>query len=227
MQTSELLDAAGIRHGFSTRADGDAREVGIQERLVSSLGLEALATCTQVHGTRVIWPSAPGRSSVEADALCSRGGLTVGVLSADCVPILMVDPGAGLGAAVHAGWRGTLAGAAAAGVEALCSAGARKERLLVALGPRIQRCCYEVGEELSQDFVQRFGKGVERRNPNSFLDLGAAIQLQLEENGLKEEQIEALDLCTGCRRAADGAFLFHSYRREGPAAGRQISLLAP
>jgi YfiH family protein len=226
MLTSELLAAAGIRHGFSTREDGDARGEGIPRKLAASLGANGVATCTQVHGTAILWPDGPGRAVVEADGLASRGGLAVGVLSADCVPILLVDPGSGLCAAVHAGWRGTLAGVAAAGLEALCAAGARTEQVLVALGPRIKPCCYEVGEDLARRFTTRFATGVERRNSSVFLDLEKAIRVQLAEKGLVPEQVGALDRCTHCGRGPDGDFLFHSHRREGPAAGRQLSILS-
>jgi len=226
METSQLLAAAGLRHGFSTREDGDARAEEIPRRLSSSLGVEDVATCRQVHGTEIIWPETSGRALAEADGLASRGGMAVGVFTADCVPILLADPGSGLGAAIHAGWRGTLAGVAAAGVAALCEAGAARERLLVALGPRIRSCCYRVGDELAQRFSQRFGKGVEAKNNGVFLDLEAAIRIQLGEQGLGPHQIEALDLCTCCQRSAGGSFLFHSHRRDGPEAGRQLSILA-
>jgi YfiH family protein len=228
MWTSDLLEASGLRHGFSTRAEGDAREDPIREKLSASLGLEGVATGAQVHGAEVAWPSQPGPSRTEADGLASKGEPAVGVLTADCVPLLVFDPITGLGAALHAGWRGVLAGVAVAGLEALCRAGAEKDRLLVALGPRIQPCCYQVGEDLARRFVERFGATVERRTDTGvFLDLAAAVRIQLREQGLRGDQVEALDLCTACRRGPDDAFLFHSYRRDGPFAGRQLSLLAP
>jgi YfiH family protein len=228
MQTSKLLAAAGIRHGFSTRADGDARGAGVPEQLAATLGLEGVATCAQVHGVDLVWPSTPGRSATQADALATRGGLAVGVLTADCVPILLAVPGSSLGAAVHAGWRGTLAGVATVGVEGLCAAGARREELLAVLGPCIRPCCYEVGEELAERFVQGFEASVVRRaNASVFLDLGAVLRRQLEAAGVQPDRIESLDLCTSCSQAPDGMPRFHSYRRQGPSAGRQLSLLRP
>ena len=159
MQKSKMLEELGVVHGFSTAAAGDAKEAAVRESLVVAAGSSApLATARQVHGVAVRLPGA--RFPEEADALLARPGQAVGVFTADCVPILLVDPEARLVAAVHAGWRGTLAGVVGAAVAELLRAGAKAESLRAALGPRIGACCYVVGEELAQRFAARFGPAV-------------------------------------------------------------------
>jgi hypothetical protein len=120
---------------------------------------------------------------------------------------------------VHAGWRGTAAGVAAAAVEALRASGSRPEDLLAALGPAIGPCCYEVGEELRAAFGAR---GAEFFRPGSrgrpHLDVRSANRSQLVDSGLAPERIHDVGECTFCR-----ADLYHSYRRDGPGGGRMLS----
>ena len=147
---SPILD--GIRHGFSTReggvstgryatlnvggkwGDDPAHVAQNRQRLAEAGGfpLARLHTARQVHGARVVLVDESDPAAVapeEADALVTRApGVVLGVYTADCVPILLGD-GEGRVAAVHAGWRGTVAGVAAAAVEALVSIGARREQL--------------------------------------------------------------------------------------------------
>ncbi len=214
------LDGAGLRHGFSTAEAGDAKAAAVQARLAALAGIGApIATARQVHGTAAVW--AEGAAGAEADVLLVRRGFAAGVFTADCVPILLFDPEAGLGAAVHAGWRGTVAGAATAAVAALAAAGARRERTLAAIGPHVGPCCYAVGAELAERFVAAFGEGVVRPGPR--LDLGLANRRALEAAGVA--RIEQLPGCTACARG-DGGPTFFSYRRERELSGRQLSFLA-
>jgi YfiH family protein len=140
---------------------------------------------------------------------------------ADCVPVLLADPETGAVAAVHAGWRGTLARAAAEGVRALRrEAGAAPERLLAAVGPSIGPCCYEVSPELAARFRAELGPVV-REDGGVRLDLWAANRRVLEEAGLPAARIEVLGLCTAC----DGRFFSH--RRDAGRTGRQVAFIAP
>jgi len=206
-----MLDLAGVRHGFGTAADGDYRSGPLPE---------GIATARQVHGNHVVRPEEPGRSSVEADALVAAGTIGVGVLTADCVPILLADPAAGLAAAVHAGWRGTLARVAGRAVEALVRAGADRARMLAAIGPCIRACCYEVSEDLLSTFAHEFGEQV--RAAPTRLDLALANRTHLTSIGIAPANVDDLEACTRCGRDGD-TYLYFSHRRSADAAGRQLS----
>ena len=143
------------------------------------------------------------------------------VRSADCVPLLLVDPRGRATAAVHAGWRGTAAGIAAAAVERMRALGAGNG-LVVALGPAILGCCYEVGEEV----VAALGtpEAVARRRPGELpkVDLHAANVVQLLAAGVRREDIHRAPWCTRCRND-----LFFSARAEGARAGRLMAAAGP
>jgi hypothetical protein len=243
--TSALLP---VPHGFATRAGGvsegpyaslnlgfavgDVRE-RVEEnhrRLAEAAGaaLGALHTVKQVHGDRVL-EAAGGEGGGtlrpqqgEADALWTeRPGDWVAVGTADCVPILLVDPDGRRVAAVHSGWRGTDADISARAVEALVARGARPERLLAAVGPSIQRCCYEVSGELAQRFTARFGPEVVQQSEGSVrLDLARAVRLTLLRAGLKEAHVDVLPECTAC----DGGRFF-SHRRDAGRTGRHLNFV--
>ena len=146
---------------------------------------------------------------------------------ADCVPLLLADPLTGAVAAVHAGWRGTAAGAAIAAVEALGREfGARPERLVVAQGPSIGPCCYTVGDELIDayrdgGFAQSANRWFIRDEAGGLkLDVWAANRDQLIASGVPAASIHAANLCTA--RRPD---LFASYRRDGPGTGRIAAVI--
>jgi YfiH family protein len=229
-------------HGFSTRCGGvspapwDSLNLGgavgdeaerVAEnwsRLEVATGL-AFARVRQVHGARVVTADAPCTPRDEADAVVSRTeGVAACVAVADCVPVLIADPSTGAVAAVHAGWRGTVARAAAAAVEEMTGrGGARPSELLAAIGPSIGPCCYEVSEDLARQFEVAFGEGIVRRSgPAPRLDLWEANVRALGAAGLLPERIERLGRCTACERD-----LFFSHRRDGGATGRQLAWIAP
>lgn len=233
-----LLDA--FPHGFTTRTGGvspapwDSLNLGgavgdaperVEEnwrRLEVATGL-GFARVRQVHGARVVRADGPCAAAEEADAVVSlRPGLAACVSVADCVPVLLADPGSGAVAAVHAGWRGTLARAAAEGVRALArEAGAPPGRLLAAVGPSIGPCCYEVSADLAERFRLELGEVV-GGDGAARLDLWAANRRVLEEAGLRPERIEVLGRCTSCE-----GDLFFSHRRDAGRTGRQMAFIAP
>jgi YfiH family protein len=183
--TAANLDALpGLRHGFFTRDRGVSQGVnaflncgfssGDDERLVlanraiamEKLGMPAgaLTTVKQVHGTDVhyVMEPSPGPSTIEADAMVTdQIGIALGVLSADCAPVLLADAKAGVIGAAHAGWRGALAGVVDRLVEAMVERGARPERMTVAVGPCIAKPSYEVGPDMRAD--------VERADPEGLV----------------------------------------------------------
>ena len=235
--TSKLLP---VPHGFPTRAGGASRGVWESLNAGSAVGdspqaveanLRLLATAAgvdqgrlyavkQVHGDRVV--EAPVGAAEEADALWSqRAGDAVGILTADCVPLLLVDPRGRRVAAVHAGWRGTLGQIARAAIEALQKAGSRPADMHAAIGPSIRACCYQVSEDLAGQFKQLFGPAIcQVRDGRPHLDLQAAVCSTLAHCGVPVGQIDDLGLCTACDPR------FFSHRRDRGATGRHLSFVA-
>jgi len=227
--SSRALELPGLAripnlvHGFGQRLPEGEQETRDETRARVARALEPvgrLLLLKQVHGARVA--EAPWDGTPEADAgLADAPGLLLGIETADCLPILLVDKHRRAVAAAHAGWRGTSAGVAARAVEALVAGGSRTADLLAALGPAIGPCCYEVGEELRGAFAADTDS-VLRPGPRGrlHLDLRAANTRQLLRAGLGEGSLLQLDECTRCRSDR-----YHSYRREGRGAGRMISFV--
>ena len=218
-----LAAVPGLVHGFERRhgpGGGESREES-RRRVAEALAPAGrLLLPRQVHGATVA--RAPWEGTPEADASVATGqGLLLGIETADCLPVLIVDPRRRSVAAVHAGWRGTVAGVAARTVEALAGEGSDPRDLLAALGPSIGPCCYEVGEELREAFGPA-GAAVFRPGPRGrpHLDVRAANVAQLLAAGLRAEGIHHVPDCTACRPE-----VYHSYRRDGPGAGRMISFV--
>lgn len=166
----------GLKHGFFTRQGGASAgiyrslncgfgskddEAAVAEnraRVAGYFGIEAdyLHTVYQVHGRDVVELTGPWRreQATRADAMVSRTpGVALGVLAADCTPVLLADPQAGVVGAAHAGWRGALAGVTDAVIDAMADLGARRERVRAAIGPCIGKDSYEVGPEFRQEFL--------------------------------------------------------------------------
>ncbi|MBM3269370.1 MAG: peptidoglycan editing factor PgeF [Candidatus Sericytochromatia bacterium] len=185
----------------------------------------------QVHGPDVAVVDDAGRADREqADAVvCGARGVPVAVYTADCTPILLADRHGRAVAAIHAGWRGTAAGVVARAIESLArqfDVAARD--LVAAIGPAARRCCYEVGEEVVAALEQadpgptrddREGwQAVGPRRPH--VDLPVLVRRQLRAGGVPAEFIYASGICTLCR-----ADLCFSYRRDGQASGRMVSVV--
>ncbi|HTP50442.1 MAG TPA: peptidoglycan editing factor PgeF [Anaeromyxobacteraceae bacterium] len=237
---SALLDR--FPHGFTTRSGGvsegpfaslnlgdrvgdDAARVEENwSRLRAATGRE-FARARQVHGNRVLDAARPTELAEEADAvLSSTAGLAACVSVADCVPILIADPESGAVAAVHAGWRGTLARVAEEAVRALVREHrARPERLLAAIGPSIGPCCYEVAPELAERFRGELGQATGNPSPGQArVDLWLANEVVLRRAGVERRHIDQLRRCSSCE---DGTFFSH--RRDGGRTGRQVGFIAP
>jgi YfiH family protein len=200
-RVSELDEMQWLVHGFGTRqADIPGR-------------FEGLATLKQVHSAECV--AGAGRRGVlgTGDALLENTpGSVVAVKTADCIPLLLVDPGHRAVAAVHAGWRGTVAGIAQSAVAAMgAQFGSRAGDLHAAIGPAIGKCCYEVGAEVAAHFGM---------NGRAHIDLAETVRSQLAAAGVGGQRIYMSGLCTKCRAGE-----FHSFRRDGAAAGRLYSFV--
>jgi hypothetical protein len=243
---------AQFHHGFTTRRGGvsappfdtlnlgmkwgDARAHVIENRrrLQVATGVERIFVARQVHGANVLQVSGgdvlADIAQIEADGLFSDApGIAVGVYVADCIPVLMADARTGGFAAVHAGWRGTLAGVVPAAVRRLVDElGARPEDLRVALGPAIGVCCFEVGEEVVDAVARAIPRAaapaasVIRRaaNGRAHVDLKRLNVMLLQAEGVPASAIDVGPECTSCDRAR-----FFSYRRDKGETGQAIGFI--
>jgi polyphenol oxidase len=220
---SVLSGIPGLVHAFGRRSGPAGRETreATAARVESSLARHGrLLLMRQVHGAAVEEAPWSGRPPADA-AVASEPGFLLGIETADCLPVLLVDPRRRAIAAAHAGWRGTALGVSRAAVAALTSRGSRAPDLLAALGPGIGPCCYEVGDEVKAAFGPA-GAAFFKPTPGGrdHLDVRAANRQQLIEGGLDPDRIGSVAECTFCR-----ADLYHSYRRDGPGSGRMISFV--
>jgi YfiH family protein len=241
---SKLLGTIGITAIFSERSGGispppfnslnlghdigDSRsnvEANIAG-LVKTAGLSGRPHQTeQVHGVEHFICSGIGSlHSEQADILISNDpGAPIAVRSADCLPILMADPVNRVIAAVHAGWRGSAAGAVIRAVEQMLKMGAREEHVHASLGPCINSCCFEV-DDSTAEVLKKSVAGAEEAivySPEPHPDLAAINLLQLKETGVTEDHIETLGICTCCHPER-----FYSYRRDHGRTGRHLAVVA-
>ena len=232
--TSRLLEAHGLPHLFTTRhfpgvlRPTESRPPFGPEAapLLAPRGLGAPpAFARQVHGAAVLRAERGGFAG-RGDALATaRPGLPLAISTADCLPIVLYDARAGRLAAVHAGWRGTVQSVARAAVADLVAAGSAAAGLVVAIGPSIGPCCYEVDAPVIERLEAAFPGGWEPwatpKGPGKWmLDLWRANLDQLTAAGVRPGHVDNLGLCTGCRPD-----LLFSYRRER-GAGRLVTVAA-
>ena len=195
----------------------------------------ALAGCWQVHGSDVRLISNLGEAkpaedargdTIYCDAIVSNTrGVLAGVKTADCVPILIGDPSTGAFAAIHAGWRGTLAEVATTALKRMITKYRTKPQdVRVAIGPAAGACCYEVGTDVIEAFKSSFPSQdlfTETRADHACIDLLKANRTQLISAGVDPERISIAPLCTMCRND-----LFFSYRREKNVQGKVGRLMS-
>ncbi len=216
---SALLEkCSGIIHGFVHDPGGPDIP-----KIASAHGLENILTVNQVHGSTVFFAdSAAGEKSAEADSIVTKQkGVGVGVITADCVPVLICFPDSGCVCAVHAGWRGTSLRAARNCLGAVCEKYSLGPQDAVAvIGPAIWGCCYEVRDDVASQFVSRFrDQGdwlLEKGDGKFLLDLVELNRIELCDAGV--QQIEIMDLCTCCQGLP-------SYRRDGLGTEKMISFV--
>jgi len=203
MVTSRLLSSiSGIRHGF-----GSASSL-IPAELDSVWELRPAKR--QVHGNRVVAIHEPKQEAGDADGFhTATPGLPVSIITADCVPLLLARRDGSQVAAVHAGWRGLYDGIIPAALAAM----GEGAPVVAAVGPTICAACYEVSEELAEDFARRFNELPRESVLPSYrhLDLRAIAEHQLRAAGV--EEIEHVGGCTCCARDAADEPFYRSYRR--------------
>ncbi len=181
-----------------------------------------LVSLRQVHSDRIIVVAETETGCAgEGDALITASaGRLLAVRTADCLPMLMAAPQRRVVAAAHAGWRGTAAGIAGKVVERLrAEFGVEAAELIVAIGPGIGPCCYQVGRDVADRFPG-FAAGWHARPGVVKLDLAGVNRHQLEAAGVRPQNIYTGAPCTCCHPAD-----FHSYRREPADGGRMVSAI--
>lgn len=269
---SEILDLPWLVHGFSTRLGGcsavyggsslnlgctrhDSRAAVERNReiFLRALGADSahwrLATQRQVHSDLIHYLTAADAHPAGDGLITDSPGLLLGVQTADCLPVLLVDAKRRAVGAFHAGWRGTLKRIVEKGVgEMRRQFGSDPAHLRAAIGPGIHSCCYQVGEEVREKFHSQFAyaaelfREVRESNPVHekypllfltarapghgpeetllFLDLVAANTRQLLDAGVPAGNVSASPLCTSCRTD-----LLFSYRKENGVAGRMLGVV--
>ncbi len=191
-----------------------------------------LLTVQQVHGNDILVIDQPNPDlshflHVECDAIVTdQPGIMIGILVADCYPVLLFDPQRQVAAAVHVGWRGAAGGIIARAIEAMTNLfDCRPEDLLAAIGPGIGAHRYEVDRPVREAFRQGSGHWEEIAREVDLgkwhLDLRRSCQLQLVDAGLAQSRVTAAEECTCCHRE-----LFFSYRRDQGITGRQLGFIS-
>ncbi|HKJ83207.1 MAG TPA: peptidoglycan editing factor PgeF [Mariprofundaceae bacterium] len=227
---SELFERHGASAVFSLRAcgnlgyglgDSDGQVDRHLEGFVQDAGLpQSPHQVRQVHGIGVL--GCEGRGGMhagEADILIAREpGCPVGVRVADCLSVLLVDPRVSIVAAVHAGWRGTVAGAVREAVEVMHRQGTDPANLIAVLAPCIGPCCFSIGEDVAEQLAGCC-EGAAAHVRDGRADLAAINIAQLEAAGVGRAHIEHLGGCTCCDPER-----FFSYRRDGEGSGRHLAV---
>ena len=251
MIDTEYLEHSSLSHGFFTRGGGHSTGVfaslncGLgsgddievvtrnRESVARQLGVDAshLVTAYQVHGADVKHVTEPfdvsQRPKIDG-MVCNTRGIAIGVLTADCAPILFADPEAAIIGAAHAGWKGALAGVSDSVVDAMEKLGAQRKRITAVIGPTISQGNYEVGPDFPDAFV-RVDSGANKffkpslRNGHHIFDLPGYLFERLKRSGVGKTI--NLGLCTYADEAR-----FYSYRRATHRGetdyGRLISAIA-
>lgn len=237
LKSKILKQFPNLIHGFTTRDLGADYERIAQ---VINLPVSSILTLKQIHSNKVFHLNSPSldergqpkaaggwpeNESIEGDAIVTnQQGTVIGIRTADCVPILVYDPKQKAIAAIHAGWRGLIAGIIENAIDKMKREfGSSPESLIVAMGPALCMDCFEVGPEVAEKFAEKFGSKIsvkkgkgDRMHP----DFKKGCHLVLNDLGIKEENIDILPYCTSCQND-----LLFSYRR-GDKEGRMLCFIS-
>lgn len=246
---ADALGSSRLAHGFFGRNGGvstglyaslncgpgsnDERPSVIENRARATAALSpdaTLITLYQIHSAQAVSVTAPWEiaDNPKADAFATdKSGIVLGILTADCAPILLADPRAHVIGAAHAGWGGALAGVTKSVVAAMEQLGAKRERIIAAIGPCISRPSYEVGPEFKPRFLaadpgnETFFEPSQRAGHWQF-DLAAYVAHRLRQSGIGA--VETISLCTYVHEADFFSYRRTTHRKEADY-GRQLSAI--
>lgn len=234
VSTLEHTRSLNLAYG---RGDDDETVRENLRRFAEAVGFDAgsVVSMPQIHSNRVIEVFEDMRGegyfahpSVECDGYVTSGrGVTIGVKTADCVPILLEDADAGVIAALHAGWRGTFSDICGEGVRKMSELGADISRIVAVIGPSICKDCYEVGDDVYEAALACVGNDassffLKKEEKGKYLvDIKGANKYLLECAGLRTENIEIFDLCT-----YEHPDLFWSHRYTKGKRGTMLSVIS-
>jgi len=232
LRFENLSKFSNLTHGFSTRFFGDMRSSHhlypqAIDKFTKTLEIsqQQLVKMNQVHGNRVYLATKKdcGKVIPDTDGLISKEkDIFLGVITADCIPLLFYDPVNHLTAAVHAGWRGLFNEIIKVAVSDLFSKGSNAKDIIVGIGPCIKVCCYSIPKERADQFIEKFPnweKFISKRDYKLFFDLVSVANDQLQSLGISAENIEDGDYCTFDHEDV------YSYRREGEDFGEVMGII--
>jgi len=246
LRCTALESIPGIAHAFSTRvasgrsdfdlgpAEGESPEVRMRRAtFLRAAGIDAQrpVLLRQVHGATIVDAAetiahAPAADGVIQRAPFQRQAPAPAVRTADCVALIAADRNGSAVAALHAGWRGVAAAIGTGAVARFSAAGLNAADLVVALGPSILGCCYEVGNEVVDALVASCGPAEayvgRAASGRATVDLHRALRAQLVAAGVPSRSVQSAPYCTRCRND-----LFFSFRAEGATAGRLMAAVGP
>ncbi len=226
---STLLESIpGLKHGFSSRILGDMKKNSDNRRkFMKQLGISGLPMMVeQIHGTGIATISEEEVfHSMGMDGLVTNGQRPLGVVTADCIPILLADPIIHVVAALHSGWKGTMGEIATVAITQMKYLGAHPENILAVIGPHIGMCCYNVSSDRAMLFAKKFmndHKVVSKSSNLWYVDLGYALYLTLLSSGIIKDHIDAPITCTSCQHNE-----FFSFRKDSKATyGEMMAVIS-
>lgn len=244
VQSPTLARIPGLVHGFFGKTAPDGSHLNVSARLAASpaaahaardravalLATPGLQLCSlsQIHSNTVLTLEAPLTGAPEADAMVTdMPGLALGIVTADCAPLLFADPVAGVIGAAHAGWRGAVDGIAQKTVAAMIAKGARAENIVAAIGPAISLENYEVGTDRAAEIAThnpaaKSRISIPKGGQKPHFDVPGFLADDLARAGIK-----TLEQVGGCTYAQPQTYYSHRYAtHHGGPEGRQISLIA-
>ncbi|MDD6796404.1 MAG: peptidoglycan editing factor PgeF [Clostridiaceae bacterium] len=227
-----IIDNKNSKVIFSTAEEGRSfnrhTEEGLKEleNLKKEFNVSNLVYLNQIHSDIIYkFDGINGDEIIasEGDAIITDvENSIIGIFTADCVPVILVDERLKVAAAIHSGWKGTFTSITAKTIQSLEKEyGSRKEDIKVYIGAHIRQCCYEVSEELKEKFISKFKIEKNKLFNGRNLSMEECILKDLKEEGIKDNNIYSLDYCTHCSKEIK----LHSYRASKGAYGRLFTFV--
>lgn len=220
---SILFSTAEKNKNFNRHTDEGTKEL---DKLIDEFELDDVVYVRQVHGDRIVKYNNQGKVEFieeEADAIITdEKNIAIGVFTADCVPVIIIDKKRKAMAAIHSGWKGTFLSITKKTIKRLQKEyDSNIEDLVAYIGPHIRQCCYEVSDELKEKFINEKKIDIEKLFDKRNLSMEECILKDLRECGLNEDNIYSVNLCTYCSKDVK----LHSYRKSNGDYSRMFSFV--